>query len=126
MRCGAVEGRRAIHSPEGQTPVKPCAADKEGVRGGTTGSPALMAAAGAAAAAGRVGLGALVALFHLEGMAAAARRDGVGVLDLEAGLLESVQKVDRGATQVRGAGRVDDHCHAFELELDVAGCRARV
>src|SRR3970040_611498 len=40
-QCGAVQGRRAIHSPEGQTHVKPCATEKEGARGGTTGSPTL-------------------------------------------------------------------------------------
>src|SRR5262249_59262261 len=72
------------------------------------------------AAAHRGTLGELLALLHLEGVAATAGRDRVRVVDLEAGLLESVQKVDRCAAQVGGAERIDDDVYALELELVVA------
>ena len=39
-----MQGRRAIHSPGGQTHVKPCEAEKEGDRGGTMGFPTLFGA----------------------------------------------------------------------------------
>src|SRR4030065_273402 len=38
-QCGAVRGRRAIHSPGGQTHVEPCATEEEGARGGGQGGP---------------------------------------------------------------------------------------
>src|SRR5262245_30199756 len=78
------------------------------------------------AAAHRGALRELLALLHLEGVAATAGRDRVRVVDLEAGLLEPVQKVDRRAAQVRGAERIDDDVHALELELVVAVGRAGV
>ena len=64
-------------------------------------------------------LGQLLALLHLEGVAAAARGDGVRVVDLEARLLNRVQEVDRGALQVRRAERVDHDRDALERQLDV-------
>src|SRR4051794_9831934 len=73
-------------------------------------------AAGRAAAAGGGGL----ALLDLEGVAAAARGAHVRVVDLEPGLLEAVQEVDRRALQVRRAPGVDDDRHAVQLRLEVA------
>src|SRR4051812_10753518 len=61
-----------------------------------------------------------LALGHLEAVAASARRRGVRVLDLEAGLLEPLEEVDRRALEVRRAERVDDDRHAVELDLEVA------
>src|SRR5262249_42737589 len=82
-------------------------------------------AAGAAAAHLRP-LGQLLALFHLEGVAAATGRDGVRVLDLEPGLLDRVQEVDGRAMEIGGAERVDDHGNALELELEIPFDGARV
>src|SRR4051794_13855901 len=79
----------------------------------------LVAAAGAAPAAGRV-LVPLGAFLHLEGVPAAARRADVRVVDLEAGLLEAVDEVDGRALQVRRAERVDDDGDAVHLDLVVA------
>src|SRR5438477_741399 len=73
----------------------------------------------AGAAAGGALFGRL-ALGHLEGVAAAARCDRVRVVDLEAGLLDGLEVVDRRALEVRSAERVDDDLHALALELDVA------
>src|SRR5689334_2301409 len=84
------------------------------------GSTASVRAAGAAAAAGRGGVVALGAVLDLERVAAPARGGGVRVVDLEAGLLKGAEEVDRGATQVRDAERVDDDVHALEQELVVA------
>src|SRR5512147_750041 len=78
-----------------------------------------MRAAGAAAAHVRT-LGELLALLHLEGVAAPARRDGVRVVDLEAGLGDRVQEVDARAAKVGRAEGIDDDGDALELELDVA------
>src|SRR5262245_30570871 len=73
------------------------------------------------AAATHVGaLGQLLALLHLEGVAAAARGDGVRVVDLEARLLDRIQEVDGRALQVRSGERVDDDRNALERELEVA------
>ena len=71
-------------------------------------------AAGAAGRGGRVGR---FALFDLEAVPATARGRDVRVLDLETGLLEALQEVDRRALQVRRAERVDDDLDAVELEL---------
>src|SRR5207253_6336045 len=70
------------------------------------------------AAAGCV-LGRL-ALGHLERVAAAARGDGVRVLDLEPGLLDPLEVVDPGTEEVRRAEGVDDDHDALALELVVA------
>src|SRR3990172_4777038 len=80
----------------------------------------------AAAAADRGVLGQLLALFHLEGVAAAAGRDGVRVLDLEAGLLDAVQVVDRGALEVGRGERVDHDGHSLERQLVVTLRRAGI
>src|SRR5215208_258062 len=81
----------------------------------------LVRAAGAATA--RVGGGGrlmgVVALFHLEGVAAAARGGNVRVVDREA-RLETLDPVDLGAGEVGRAERVDDHGDAVALELAVA------
>src|ERR1700741_3602601 len=72
----------------------------------------------AAGAATRGVLGRL-ALGHLERVAAAARRDGVRVLDLEPGFLDRLEVVDPSAEQVRRAEGVDDDGDALALELVV-------
>ena len=82
-----------------------------------------VAAAGAAAG---FAFGRLFALGDLEAVPTAARGGDVRVLDLEAGLLEPFQEVDRRALQVRGAERIDDDPDAVELELVVACLRAAV
>ena len=74
------------------------------------------AAAGAAAADSGVG----VAFFDLEGVAAAAGRARVRVVDREPGCLDRVDVVDLGALEVRRAERVDDDLDAVRLELEVA------
>src|SRR5262249_14551740 len=78
------------------------------------GATSLVRTAGAAA---RSALGRL-ALFHLEGVAAAARAGDVRVVDREAGL-QALDPVDLGAGQVGRAERVDDHRHAVARELVV-------
>src|SRR5205823_3493708 len=85
-------------------------------------------AAGAAAARVTDGLVTLGfgAFFHLEGVAAAAGRGRVRVVDREARRLDRVDPVDLGALQVGGAERVDDDLDAVELELVVAFLRAAV
>src|SRR6266511_462749 len=60
------------------------------------------------------------ALVHLERVAATAGRDGVRVVDREAGRLDRVDVVDLGALKVRGAERIDDDGHAVLLEREVA------
>src|SRR5215203_6156647 len=75
--------------------------------------------AGRAAAAG-VRVGAGLALFDREGVAAAAGCDGVRVLDLEPRLLDRVDEVDGGALQVRRAERVDHEADAVLVALEVA------
>src|SRR5205085_9526194 len=78
--------------------------------------PELGAAAGAAAAdLARIGL-----LGDLERVAAAAARDGVRVVDLEPGLLDRLEIVDRRAPEIRRAERVDDDRHALAVERVVA------
>src|SRR3954471_5435456 len=89
-----------------------CARGAERVRG----SESLRAAAGAAAA----DLAGIRLIFHLEGVAAAAARDGVRVVDLEAGLLDRLEIVDPRTRQVRGAEGIDDDTNALTLELVVA------
>ena len=71
-------------------------------------------------------LGQLLALFDLERVAAATGRDGVRIRDLEPGLLNRVEEVDLGATQIRRAERVDDDRDAVRLELVVALLEAAV
>ncbi len=77
----------------------------------------VVVAAAGATAADSFGRGALV---DLEAVAAAAGGGGIRVLDLEPGLLKALEKVDRGALQVRRAERVDDDLDAVELQLVVA------
>src|SRR5262249_42976778 len=79
-------------------------------------------AAGAAAG----GAGRCLTVFHLEAVAATARRADVRIVDLEPGLLEALEEVDRRALEIRRAERVDDDAAAVELELVVAGRRAAV
>src|SRR3954470_7780071 len=86
----------------------------------------LVRAAGAAAGAGGRCIARLVVGGALEGVAAAAGRDGVRVVDLEPGLLDRLEIVDGRALEVRGAERVDDDLHALLLELEVAFLRAVV
>ena len=64
-------------------------------------------------------------LGDLEAVPAAAGARDVRVLDLEPGLLEALDEVDRRALQVRRAERVDDDLDAVELELVVAGLARR-
>src|SRR5262249_41900070 len=64
-------------------------------------------------------LGRLLALLHLEGVAAAARGGDVRVVDREPGL-EAVDPVDLGAREVRGRERVDDDRDPVRLDLAVA------
>src|SRR5688500_19355720 len=63
------------------------------------------------------GFGALV--LDLERVAAAARGRRVRVVDLEPGLLDAVDEVDRRAREIRSAELVDDDLHAVLLELEV-------
>src|SRR5829696_495874 len=81
---------------------------------------------GAAGAAARGGVGGRLALLHLERMPAAAGGGDVRIIDLEAGLLQAVQEVDRRALQVRRAVGVDDDIDTVQLELVVALLRAAV
>src|SRR5262249_40123804 len=74
----------------------------------------------AAGAAARATVGRGLALSDGERVAAAARRGGVRVLDLEPGLLDRLEVVDPCACQIGGAERVDDDRDAFALELVVA------
>ena len=60
------------------------------------------------------------ALSSLERVAAAARGDGVRVVDLEPGLLDRLEVVDTAAAQMRSAERIDDHLDTLALELVVA------
>src|SRR4051794_37485802 len=77
----------------------------------------LVGAAGAAAAGVSVrGSFALGALFHLEGVPAAARRGRVRVVDLEARLLQAGEEVDRGALEVRDAEGIDDDVDTLERQ----------
>src|SRR4051794_32608325 len=82
----------------------------------------LRAAAGAAAADARVG----VAVFHLEGMAAAAGGNGIRVVDREPGRLDRVDIVDLRALQIRGAEGIDDNLDSVHFELEVALDRTAV
>src|SRR3954471_23332521 len=82
----------------------------------------LVTTARAAAARGVRGF----ALGHLERRAAAARGDGVRVVDLEARLLDRLQVVDARALQVRRAERIDDDADALALVLVIALDRAAV
>src|SRR5947209_16659495 len=69
--------------------------------------------------------GRILALGHLERMAAAARRDGVRIVDREPCRLDRVDVVDLRALQVRRAEGIDDDGDAVLLELEVAlGCTA--
>src|SRR5438046_9978251 len=77
---------------------------------------------GAATVCGALGRGAL---FHLEGVAAAARSGDVRVVDGEA-RLQALDPVDLGAGEVGGAERVDHDGDAVALELVVALLRAAV
>src|SRR3954449_2138064 len=80
------------------------------------------------AAAGAATCGAVGGLrvVDLEAVPATARRARVGVVDLEAGLLEALQEVDRRALQVRRAERVDHDRDSVELELVVTLLRPAV
>ena len=64
--------------------------------------------------------GDLFLLRHAEGGAAAAGRDDVRVLDLEAGALQALDVVDDRAPHVREARAVDEHAEAVVLEDLVA------
>src|SRR4051812_38551131 len=64
--------------------------------------------------------GALLALRHAEGRAAAARGDHVGVLHLEPGALEAFDEVDRRAAHVGQGLAVDEEGDALVLEGLVA------
>src|SRR5262249_21334408 len=77
------------------------------------------------AAAGVTRSGWIVALLHLEGVAAAARRGDVRVVDREPGL-EAVDPVDLGAGPVRRAVRVDDDGDAVRIGLAVALLRTPI
>src|SRR5688572_28146170 len=97
MRCGQFLPAPLWRAGRGDAPAG------DGTLGRTQEDVRALVAA-AVAAATRVGaLGQLLALFHLEGVATAARGDGVRVVDLEARLGDRVQEVDRGAAQVRRA-----------------------
>src|SRR4051794_509031 len=80
------------------------------------------------AAAGAAACGAVrrLAVLDLEAVAAATRRGDVRVVDLEAGLLQALEEVDRRALEVRRAERVDDDSDPVKLELVVAGLSAAV
>ena len=82
----------------------------------------LCGAAATAAADARVG----VALFHLEGVATAARGARVRVVDREARSLDGVDIVDLGSLQIGRAERVDHDLDAVQLELEIALGRAAV
>src|SRR5438876_6981064 len=70
-------------------------------------------------------LGRVLALGHLERVPAAARRDGVRVVDREPGRLDRVDVVDLRALQIRRAEGIDDNGDAVLLELEVTlGCAA--
>src|SRR6266540_2679576 len=56
----------------------------------------------------------------VEALAAGAGALGVGVLDGEARLLERVEVVDAGATEVRRAHAVGDHLDTVDLAAHVA------
>src|SRR5512132_3561172 len=83
----------------------------------------LVATAGTAAAA-VLGSG-ILALGHLERVAAAAGGDDVRIVDREAAL-ETFHEIDLGALEVRSAVGVDDDPHALDVELVVAFERAAV
>src|SRR5262249_41276497 len=83
--------------------------------------PGRVAASVRAAAAGVAAVGCarhrrgLDLVLRLEGAAAAAGRDDVGVLDLEPGAHQAVDVVDTGALEVRQAVPIDDHPDAVVL-----------
>src|SRR5919109_4943213 len=64
-------------------------------------------------------------LFHLEGVAAAARGGHVRVVDREAGL-EPLDPVDLGAGEIGGTERIDHDRHTLAEELVVAFLRTTV
>ena len=68
----------------------------------------------------------LSAFLHLEGVPAAAGRNDVRVVDLEARLLDRLEVIDLGALEIRGAERIDDDPDALKLELVVAVLDAAV
>src|SRR5581483_10042650 len=86
---------------------------------GCGGVARLVAAARAAARAGG-GFAGIGVVRDGEGVPAAARGDGVRVVDLEARLLDRLEIVHPGAREIRRAERVDDDLHALALELVVA------
>src|SRR3954452_5187416 len=67
----------------------------------------------------------VVALFHLEGVTAAARGADVRGVDREAGL-QTFEPVDLGADDVGRAERVDNDAHALAFDLVVALLRPAV
>src|SRR5213076_1299956 len=77
---------------------------------------------GAATVCGALGRGAL---FHLEGVAAAARGGDIRVVDREA-RLQALDPVDLGAGQIRRAVRIDDDRDALARELVVALLRSAI
>src|SRR5438128_6988524 len=88
------------------------------------GRSSVRAARAAAAHMGVVAGGLLVG--DLERVTAAARGDGVRVVDREPGGLDRVDIVDLGPLEVGGAERVDHDRDAVRLELVVALLRAAV
>ena len=78
-----------------------------------------VAAAGAAA-------GGVFALGDLEARTAAAGGDDVRVFDLEPGLLQRLEEIDRRPLQVWRAELIDNDPHAVELELEIARLGATV
>ena len=80
-----------------------------------------MAAGAAAAGLSVVGCAlSLGAVFDLERVAAPARGGGVRVVDLEPGLLQAGEEVDRGSLEIRSAEGIDDDVDALDHELVIA------
>src|SRR5689334_14369089 len=80
--------------------------------GSTSGGLTLRVAATTGAAAGfRVCVFGAAGVLGAERTAAATGRDGVRVIDLEAGAHQAVHVIDRCASQVHHAGRIDVEVH---------------
>src|SRR3954447_1379539 len=102
FRSGHADAARFLPlCPGSRRPDMPRTGDR-GIRGNDC---SVRVAAAGAAAGGRAGV---FALRDLEARPAAAGGDHVRVVDLEPGLLEALQEVDRRALQVGRAERVDD------------------
>src|SRR6266542_3188530 len=63
-------------------------------------------------------------LFDAEGLAAAAGRRGVRVLDRESAAGDRIDEIDFGAVQVADADRVDEQLHAVRFVHLIAGALA--